>query len=265
MKKITVENFGHSILKECLLTYSHEDMVKFAIHCAELAIDLHPGSSDESKKAIQFAKDWLLNPSEENRKKCKAAADAAYIEADGANAAYAASYATYAAFYSAGDYIDPTNAGAAAAYAAGYAVAAEYTADRKSMIEKIIAWFNKPEQSDTPKTQSCIKVEYVKVESIFKLNLDEFMTDKYVFKDGGDYRPVSSESVLIESIKTSSLYRKVERPVEWWEVINDEYGSVGVKVSEDGIFTMTPKSGMIDGVFFTMCKRVNELLEQDGE
>jgi hypothetical protein len=126
-KEITVENFNYSNVKEWIENYSHKQKVEFAIYCAELVIDLYTGSSDASKKAIQAAKDWLLNQSEENKQKCKDAA--AYAAADAADAA---AYAAYAATVAAADvaYIaaDAVAANAAAAYIAANADAADAAA-----------------------------------------------------------------------------------------------------------------------------------------
>ena len=87
MKDITVENFNYSNVREWINGYTHKQKVELAVYCAELVIDLYTGTSDAPKIAIQAAKDWILNPSEENKKKCKSA-----------DAAYAAAYAAYAAY-----------------------------------------------------------------------------------------------------------------------------------------------------------------------
>lgn len=53
--------------------------------------------------------------------------------------------------------------------------------------------------------------EYVKVESIFDVSSDEFMSGECLFwLNSSMYRPVSSESVLMNAIMESSLYRLVK-------------------------------------------------------
>ena len=88
--------------------------VRYAIFAAEQVIDIYekkyPGK-DKPRKAIEAAKKWLNEPTEENR--ADAAADAAAAAAAAAYAAYAAA-AAYAAYAAAAD----AAADAAAAYAA---------------------------------------------------------------------------------------------------------------------------------------------------
>lgn len=63
------------------------------------------------------------------------------------------------------------------------------------------------------------KVEYEKVtESIFDLK-DEFESGNLFFKadTDGEYHRVDAIKVLGLNFDKSNLYRKVERPVEWWE------------------------------------------------
>jgi len=98
--EINVNNFNYSNVKSWISSYTHKEKVEFAIHCAELVIDLYVGASDSPKKAIQAAKVWVLNPSEENKNACKDATAAAYATASTTAAdvaAYAAAYAAYAA------------------------------------------------------------------------------------------------------------------------------------------------------------------------
>ncbi len=339
MKDITVENFSYSNIKEWLSGYSHEDKVRFAIYSAELVVDLYTSSSDAPKKAIRAAKDWLLNPSEDNKKKCKAASDAAaaaaYATADAA--AYAAAYAAdAAAAYAA----DAAAAYAGAAYAAYAADAADAAAARKSIKGKLIDWLKNPPatldvmaqdneaeeakavakykpflQTGEPyehtktlnfilgrmveihgeklnydymhklknaiafvercedhsggepeKPQPRMKVEYVKVaESIFDLKHDLKRGRLYYEDFDNEYHSIDGEMQLVNCFDSCCVHRKVERPIEWWEVINEEFGNVGVDIKSDGLFTMKAKSSMISSNFFAMCKRVNELLEQEGE
>ena len=91
-----------------------ENKIRYAIYAAEQVIkiyeDKYPGD-DRPRNAIQAAKRYLKNPSDEN---------AAYAAADAADAADAAAYAARA--------VDAARAADAAAYAARAARAA-YTAD----------------------------------------------------------------------------------------------------------------------------------------
>jgi len=151
MKEITVENFSNSNIKEWIKDYSHKEKVEFAVYCAELVIDLHTGSSEAPNRAIQAAKNWILNPSEENRQKCKATAyatddAAAYVAAAAAGcAAYDA--AAYAADCAADYAACAADAAAYAAYAANAAYAGKSTKD------KIISYINNKLISQTKEVE----------------------------------------------------------------------------------------------------------------
>ena len=93
---------------------THKSQVKFAVWCAEQVAHLYKASSDIPQKAIDAAKKWIENPSEEkNREAAESAAyDAdvaayaayvAYADVAASSSAYAyyASYASYAAYASA--------------------------------------------------------------------------------------------------------------------------------------------------------------------
>jgi hypothetical protein len=111
---------------------THKSQVLFAVWCAERV--KHCGPSDASQKAIDAAKKWVEDPSEENAAAAysaysanyaayadyaAASAEAAYFSA---TAAYSASAAAYTAAYTA-------YAANAAAYAANYvAYSAAYVA-----------------------------------------------------------------------------------------------------------------------------------------
>jgi len=108
---------------------THKSQVLFSVFCAERV--KHCGPSDASQKAIDAAKKWVEDPSEENTAAAYTAyaanyaAHAAYSAASAsaaASASYAADAAAYAAAYTA-------YAADAAAYAANYAAyAAAYVA-----------------------------------------------------------------------------------------------------------------------------------------
>jgi len=91
---------------------SHRRVVKAAASCARLALPIYEARRPNDKRpraAILAAEQWARVPSEANKQKASADADAAY------DAAYAAASAAAAAYAAASD--------AAAAYAAAYAAA----------------------------------------------------------------------------------------------------------------------------------------------
>jgi hypothetical protein len=103
------------------------EAVKFGLKCAQSVLNIFEDRYPEDKRprlALEAVDNYLQNPTEENKRKCKNAAYAA------AAAAYAAAYAAYAAEYAyAAAYAAYAYAAAYAAYAAEYAAyAAEYAA-----------------------------------------------------------------------------------------------------------------------------------------
>ena len=126
------------------------DSVAMAIYSAELVIGEYEKRYPDDKRprrAIEAAKAWLENPTEENRAAANAASAAyaayaanaakaaAYAAYAAANAAYAAAYAANAAAYAA----DAANAAANAAYAAYAAYAADAAASA-AVLDKVEAW-----------------------------------------------------------------------------------------------------------------------------
>ena len=128
------------------------DSVAMAIYSAELVIGEYEKRYPDDKRprrAIEAAKAWLENPTEENRAAyaasaasaayaayaANAAKAAAYAAYAAANAAYAAAYAANAAAYAA----DAANAAANAAYAAYAAYAADAAASA-AVLDKVEAW-----------------------------------------------------------------------------------------------------------------------------
>lgn len=99
--------------------------VRLAIAFAENCLGFVPEGEDRPHKAIEAAKKWLKEPTEENRIAAGDAADAAYAAAgaaagaaaDAAGAAADAAYADEAAYSAA----DAARSASAAAYAAAYA------------------------------------------------------------------------------------------------------------------------------------------------
>jgi len=105
---------------------SHQKIVLVACACAETTLKYVPKGEDRSKNAIKAARNWALNPTEENR---AAAADAAYAAAHAA-----ADAAAHAAAYAAAHAADAADAAAyAAAHAADAADAAAYAAAQKKL------------------------------------------------------------------------------------------------------------------------------------
>ena len=118
--------------------WAKEDSVSLAVFCAEQVLGLfeakNPGD-DRPRKAIEAAKAWLADPSEENRQAARADAYAAYAadaysaDAHAAHAAaHAAAYAVHAAYAA-----DAYSADAHAAHAAAYAV---HAADAAAAVRR---------------------------------------------------------------------------------------------------------------------------------
>jgi hypothetical protein len=107
--------------------WTKTDSVAMAIYAAELVIGTYEKKYPDDKRprqAIEAARAWLENPSEENR----SAADAARAAAYAAYAAYAAAYAAYAAADAADAAAYAARAAHAAAHAARAAAYAAYAA-----------------------------------------------------------------------------------------------------------------------------------------
>ena len=145
------EQFTCSKIKERLKELSHVDKVRFAVFSADQVIDIYEAKYKNNKPrlAIDAAKLFIKEPTEENKEKCKdaaAAADAdAYAYAAAAAYAYAAAAAAYAAA-AADAYAAAAAAYAAAAAAAAYAAAAAADADAKlSLKGKILGYLSELE------------------------------------------------------------------------------------------------------------------------
>jgi len=101
---------------------SHRRVVKAAASCARLALPIYEARRPNDKRpraAILAAEQWARVPSEANKQKASADADAADAAASAADAAYADAYAAASAAAAA----DADASAAAAAYAAAYAAA----------------------------------------------------------------------------------------------------------------------------------------------
>ena len=104
--------------------------VKIAVACAEHVLPFFEKKYPNDKRprlAIEAALEWIKNPTDENRAKCRTAAAAAYA-AYAAAAAAAAYAAAAAAAYAAAAYAADAAADAADAAADAYAAYAAYAA-----------------------------------------------------------------------------------------------------------------------------------------
>jgi hypothetical protein len=111
--------------------WTKPDSVAMAIFCAESIIGIFEKEYPDDKRpreAIEAAKAWLENPTEENRH-AASAASAAY--------AYSASSAAYAAAYAA------ASAASSSAVSAFYAASASNAASAEETLDRIDAWIMK--------------------------------------------------------------------------------------------------------------------------
>ncbi len=100
-------------------------LVEFSIFCAELVLPISEKDNDSKapREAINAAKAWLENPTEENRLKCRAYACDVVVVAYAADGAYAADAADAA--------------GCARASTSSLSAAARYAADARDVQDKI--------------------------------------------------------------------------------------------------------------------------------
>jgi hypothetical protein len=118
---------------------THDQQIKYAVFAAEQVINIYEEKYPDDKRpreAIEAAKKYLGDKTEQNKK----AADAAYAAAHAAHAAHAANAAAYAAYAAANaaDAANAANAAAYAAYAANAASAAANAAAKSDMFKTII-------------------------------------------------------------------------------------------------------------------------------
>jgi hypothetical protein len=134
--------------------WTKPDSVALAIYCAELVVGIYEKQHPDDKRprqAIEAAKAWLNDPTEENRQ--AAAAYAAYAAAYAASIAYAAYDAAHyaasaacafvhaAAYYAASAASAAYDAASAAAYAAAYdAYSSAYAAYVAATLDDIEKW-----------------------------------------------------------------------------------------------------------------------------
>ena len=79
---------------------THDQQIRYAIFAAEKVIDIYEKKyplDNRPRKAIEAAKKYLGDKTEQNKKAAASAASAAYAASSAAYAAYAAAYAAYAA------------------------------------------------------------------------------------------------------------------------------------------------------------------------
>ena len=115
-------DWGHWLIVRLM---DHANVVRYVIFAAEQVIEIYENKypdDNRPRKAIEAARAYLANPSDENKKAthaAAAAAHAAYAAAAAADAAYAADAAAAAAYAAA----DAAHAAADAAHAADAAAA----------------------------------------------------------------------------------------------------------------------------------------------
>ena len=125
--------------------WTKEDSVEFSIYVAELVIDIFEKKYPNDKRpreAIESAKNWLKNPTEENRQAAasascsgsaadySASAASAYAAAaSAASATYASASASATSAYASATYASSAYAYASSAYASATYAAAAYAAD----------------------------------------------------------------------------------------------------------------------------------------
>jgi len=125
-------------------TWTKEDSVSLAVYAAELVIDIFEARYPDDKRprqAIDAAKNWLKNQTEENARAAEAAgaASAMVFAAASAAAAWAAEVAAWAAGAAAGAAAWASGVAArAAAWAAGAAARASGVAARAANDRKIM-------------------------------------------------------------------------------------------------------------------------------
>ena len=158
---LTVENFTSSKIIKAITDFSHKDKVIFAVYCAELVIDIYENKSDSKapRLAIEAAKEWIKNPTEENKQKCRSAYTEAAYAATAATtaAAYAAYAAAHAVHADDAVYAAATAAAATAADAAVAAADAAATADSAAHIAYAVSAY-----AATVKTKIVNKINEMK-------------------------------------------------------------------------------------------------------
>ena len=137
--KLTIDNWSHKNIQEEIKDFTHVEKVGLAVFCVEKAIGIFESKHSNDNRprlVIEAAKEFIKNPTEENKEKCRAAAYAA------ADAATVAVYAVYAAIYAAYA-TDALTTAVYTAYAAVYAVYADDAAadvKNNSLKQEIIEY-----------------------------------------------------------------------------------------------------------------------------
>lgn len=110
------------------------------------------------------------------------------------------------------------------------------------------------------------KVEYEKVTDPFFDLKDDFENGNLFFKadTDGEYHRVSAIKVLGLNFDKSNLYRKVERPVEWWEDAASHMANIHntASVYNEEKDTLAVHASMTRDQW---CDFARILLEQEGE
>ena len=188
--KLTIDNWSYKNIKEEIKDFTHVEKVELAAFCAEKVIAIFESKCPDDKRprlAIEAAKEFIKNPTDENKQRCKKAAGAAaYAAADAADAAADAADADAA---DAADAFYVADAANAADAADAFYVAVTYTAD----------------DADTAadKTQSLKQkiIDYIKELKVEKMTEEtKEQKDKPVYTqemaDNGELPPVGSSVVL---------------------------------------------------------------------
>ena len=125
-------------LKEFLEPLPHKIQVKFALGEAELVLPIYEAKFPEDNNprlALEAVREWLINPTEENRVKCRKAAEAIYNAAVAAAGAVAGAVA--GAAWAAGPALARSRPGAAY-LAADYVQRADPRITLESQIKRLL-------------------------------------------------------------------------------------------------------------------------------
>ena len=96
--KLTIDNWSHKNIQEEIKDFTHVEKVGLAVFCVEKAIGIFESKHSNDNRprlVIEAAKEFIKNPTEENKKKCIAVAHAVLAAADAVadTVAHAVAYA----------------------------------------------------------------------------------------------------------------------------------------------------------------------------
>ncbi len=139
MGELTNENATAHQIEHIVKKWSHEEKVSIALFAAELFLPYCKIKVVETKRAIKLVGDWLVDPTTENKEKCKEAADNVFTKkhhmGDGFSVSNAAEHAARSV-YSNSDYVATNAVMSAIAYSL------EYGVDVGGVEQKIIDYIN---------------------------------------------------------------------------------------------------------------------------